>query len=237
MKHQIYIVVIFSFLFSSCSYENDLFEAYKDSPFLMFNYKGQNFDLISDSLKVPSNQLGETAIDFELKINDKANYLKISYELSQGVGEFYVNSKPVEKQSSFEIPRGNHSGKYVPEKNGKHILKLFLSDLYGNTVTKEINLLVFSNLPPKAQMSVKNISQYSKYEIEIDASASYDLDEKWGGKVQSYIYKIGSYYTLETEEFSTIKHILPSSGKYVISLQVRDNDNVLSEPVFHEVNL
>ncbi len=229
------MITMASTILCSCTFENDLFEAYKEAPYFIFTYKGQNFEGISDSLKIPSAGLGKTPINFELKINDKSNLLQISYEPLQGVGELLINGDIIERDQINKIARGNHSAQYVPQRNGKHHLILNLIDLYGNTISKEAQFVVFSNLPPVASCEVRNVGQYSKFEIEIDASKSRDLDEKWGGRVEEYIYKIGSYYEFRTNEFSSIKHIFPGAGTYVISIQVKDNDGAVSEPVFHEI--
>lgn len=235
MKNCLFMIITF-ILATSCSYEEDIFETYKDAPFLLFSYKGQNLKGITDSLKIPSEQIGNKEILFDLKINDKSNALQVRYELDLGQGILQIGNEVLDKEFSNKISRGTHNCKYIPQRTGQHKLTLNLIDLYGNATAKEASFYVFSNLPPKAQFEIRNISQYSKYEIEIDASKSWDQDEKWGGQISEYIFKIGSYYEFTTTEFSSIKHILPGPGTYVISLQVRDNDQAISKPVFQEIS-
>lgn len=231
----ILLIIVTLIITSSCSYENDLFEAYKDAPYLFFSYKGENLDGISDSIKIATENLGSQALLFDMKINDKSNNLKVLYNLLQGQGLLRVGSSLIEKDLPTVISRGNHQCRYIPERTGQHRLELSLIDLYGNTIKRKASFVVFTNLPPVASFDVKTIGQYSKYEIEIDASKSWDQDEKWGGQIVEYIYKIGSYYEFRTSEFPSIKHILPGEGSYVISMQVRDNNQALSEPVFQEI--
>lgn len=234
-KFQIFIII--ALLLNSCTFENDLFEAFKEGPRLSLHYQGQTLDEISDSLKVQVAEIGRKQIVFEITISDKSRELDFHYEFLQGAGIVNVNNQAIEANSLHELPRGKHAVSFIPERSGRHVLNFFISDLYGNVTYRKIEFFIFSNLAPVARLSITQLGQFSRFEIEIDASSSFDQDERWGGKIQEYIFRVGSFYQFNTNQFKSIKHVLPGPGTFVISLQVRDNDGTLSEPVFQTVTL
>jgi len=222
-----------SLLIVSCEYEEDLFQLTNDNPNVMFVYKGVNTEQINDSLKIPLTDLGTAQIPFEMVINDKSQNLNLLVN-NFIQGDLSINGSAYDG-TGHTIKNGKHEFDFVPTSTGHHNIELEIKDSYGQSHTSNLKFYVFDNLTPVAVCKVNTIGQNSQYEIEILAGDSYDQDAKWGGRVQSYIYKIGSYYTLETERFSSIKHILPGPGKYVISVQVKDNDGGLSAPTYTEI--
>jgi hypothetical protein len=212
------ILIILSLLFVySCTYEEDLFESTKQAPTFYFIYNEKEFEGVTDSLKIPAVEIGKKTISFDAVVSDKSSSLALTSEFIQGSGVLKVNGDTLKQNGNF--------------------FDLFISDIYGKSVKRRVEFTVFTNLNPVANLSINQIRQNSTYEIEIDGSGSFDMDEKWGGKIQEYIFKIGSYYEFRTTEFASIKHILPGPGSYVISLQVVDNDGGVSQPVFDEIQM
>lgn len=222
-------------LVTSCEYENDLFKSIKSDPSFKILYEGSELESINDSIKIPEADLLTTKISFTVLLTDKSRELSMSIDEVNGIGELKVNNEVLEE--SAIITPGKINIEYSPSVEGEHIFDLVITDKYGKTRRKRCRFFIFNNLPPVAVLEVNKIGQNSAYEVEIRAVDSYDQDQKWGGKVVTYVYKIGNYYTYETNKFATIKHILPSSGSYIISLQVIDNDNATSYTVFKQIDL
>jgi hypothetical protein len=230
-KYIKYIAIML--LVTSCEYEADLFKSIKGSPTFTIMYEGEEIETINDSIKIPIEKISQTQIPFTVLLNDKSSMLKLSVDEINGIGEIEVNNEILNESANIEP--GKIEIKYSPSIEGEHIFDLIITDEYGKNIKKRCRFLIFNNLPPVAQLDVVKIGQNSKYEIEVRGHESYDQDSQWGGKVVRYIFKVGNYYTYETERFSTIKHILPSEGTYIISLQVVDDDNSYSNTVFQEI--
>jgi hypothetical protein len=232
------ILIILSLLFVySCTYEEDLFESTKQAPTFYFIYNEKEFEGVTDSLKIPAVEIGKKTISFDAVVSDKSSSLALTSEFIQGSGVLKVNGDTLKQNGNVHLGKGKFPFLFTPTRSGKHIIDLYISDLYGKSVKRRVEFTVFTNLNPVANLSINQIRQNSTYEIEIDGSGSFDMDEKWGGKIQEYIFKIGSYYEFRTTEFASIKHILPGPGSYVISLQVVDNDGGVSQPVFDEIQM
>lgn len=228
-------VLFFISILYSCEYEKDLFEKLKNEPKFSFMYNGVEVQSIDDSIKIQSSKMQQTAIAFQIRLNDKSRKLNLGIDGINGIGELTVNGNQLKDNQT--VQNGSINCEYVPSIEGEHIFDLIVKDEYGKTQRKRIRFFVFHNLPPVADFEIIKIGQNSQFEIEIRAIKSYDTDDKWGGRITTYKYKIGNYYQYETDKFSTIKHILPTSGTYIISLQVKDNDNAYSQTVFKEVKL
>lgn len=235
MKLRFISLMLLALTMVSCEYEKDLFEKFKPEPEFTFIYNGAQAPSIDDSVKIAQGELNLRAVDFQIRLVDKSRYLNLSIDEINGIGKLHVNDE--ELSGSVTVKNGIINLEYVPSVGGEHIFDLVIKDQYGKRQSKRVRLFVFDNLPPVADFEIITIGQNSPYEIEVRAVNSYDQDRKWGGKVVSYKYKIGNYYEYETSRFATIKHILPSSGTYIISLQVKDNDGAYSPTVFKEVKL
>lgn len=220
---------------TSCDYEKDLFEMQNDSPGIQFMYKETYAETIEDSLKISDKELGNTPIPFQIKINDRSQNLTITAN-NINRGELFINGSRL--TSPIGVKSNNiHNLEYIPNVQGQHELEFIVKDTYGKSKTCKSIFYIFNNLLPEAEIDIKVIGQNSPYEIEISGERSYDKDSKWGGKVVTYKYKVGSYYEYTSSSFKSIKHILPGPGKYIISLQVIDNDNGESQTKFKEITI
>jgi hypothetical protein len=101
-------------------------------------------------------------------------------------------------------------------------------DPFNKTSQALIQLTVFRNLPPICRDTVFKVNQLSPYEIEVDASKSFDQDARWGGKILKYEYHIDTDYSC-TSERSSINYICVGPGQKKISVRVQDNDGVWSD--------
>ena len=111
----------------------------------------------------------------------------------------------------------------------KSIIQLKATDSFSKSASVNMNFTVFTNLLPVAVFAVNQITGgLSPYEVQIDASASYDRDSKWGGKIVAYNYKINTNYNV-TSELSSIRYIFDTSGQKKITVRVQDNSGDWSE--------
>jgi hypothetical protein len=113
---------------------------------------------------------------------------------------------------------------------GVSTVGLSVLDPFGKGATAKVELTVFRNLSPICKMTVTKVAQLSPYEIQIDASASYDQDSKWGGKIVNYEYQVQNDYDKITP-LSSIRYICDSPGQKMISVRVQDNDGAWSDQV------
>ncbi len=105
-------------------------------------------------------------------------------------------------------------------------------DAYGALAKHEILFTIFSNLPPVAKFTVSVIGER---EIEVDASQSFDKDKRLGGAILLYEYDLNGY--VFTSYSATAKYKFPTAGSKTISVKVKDNDNVFSNPVSKSIVL
>jgi hypothetical protein len=142
--------------------------------------------------------------------------------------DFYLNSGEAPITSPVEIGLGRNvvGVKGVAEGSGKG--SMTITDVYNRMVIIPYEFTVFYNIPPVCRLSVMPIKELSPYEALIDLSASTDGDEKFGGYITQYEYRIGGYYRLNTGA-SLIYHIFPTHGAYEILCRVRDSDGVWSD--------
>jgi hypothetical protein len=142
--------------------------------------------------------------------------------------DFYLNKSEAPVTSATDIARGRNSiaVKGLAAGNGKGSITIV--DVYQRTVTIPYDFTVFYNIPPLCRLSLMPIKELSPYEVLIDLSGSFDGDERFGGYITQYEYRVGGYYKLSTAAPS-IFHIFPTFGAYEIRCRVRDSDDVWSD--------
>ncbi len=151
---------------------------------------------------------------------------RINCNISLGGGEIRQNDISVQdldpKLTQFY---------YKPNAIGTHIISVTVTDINDETYTSNINLHVFDNLSPVAILNLNKLQEDNALEYEFNANESYDMDEKYGGFLLGYEYKV--VMPQSTQEFSTTKEkvnfAFPGPGLYEINLTVVDSDSVRSE--------
>ncbi|RPH86104.1 MAG: hypothetical protein EHM73_14420 [Chroococcales cyanobacterium metabat2.561] len=98
---------------------------------------------------------------------------------------------------------------------------LYVKDAFGAQSTFSLNFTVFRNLPPALRMTVSIVAIASPYEVEADASLSYDKDARFGGQIALYEYTFGNYTF--TSALSKVRYIFGSAGQKKVSIRVKDN--------------
>ena len=142
--------------------------------------------------------------------------------------DFYLNDgeSPIAAPVNIALGRNVVGVKGVAAGSGKG--SMTITDVYNRNILIPYEFTVFFNLPPVCRLSLTPIKELSPYEVLIDLSASTDGDEKFGGYITQYEYRIGGYYRLNSGA-PLIYHIFPTSGAYEILCRVRDSDGVWSD--------
>lgn len=214
MKGKIFfsIVLVLLLLDSSCDNRKDNYTEMDTGPVLQVA-KLANTDYttqISDSEK-----LGQTYIfKYELESFDN---LTINVEQSNIYDVLDINNKSSQitvKPSSVEEATYN----------------LSVIDPFEKVAKATVQLTVFKNLSPICIFTDTLINQLSPYQVQIDASKSYDQDAKWGGAVVMYQFVIDQDYTCTTK-MPTIDYIFDGPGQKQITVRCQDNDSAWSAPV------
>lgn len=148
--------------------------------------------------------------------------------------DFYLNDSLIASAISAARGRNTIGVKGVAAGSGKG--SIVITDVYSHTAVIPYDFTVFYNIPPTCRLSVMPIKELSPYEALIDLSASLDGDEKFGGYLTQYEYRIGGYYKLNTGA-PLIYHIFPTSGAYEVRCRVRDSDGVWSDFAMETVTL
>jgi hypothetical protein len=219
MKPLKFCIVLFvlggQFFFSSCDNREDYFIEVNKAPSLTLVKNGVALEgnILSDSLKI-----GVT-LSLQYFIQDEE---KIILQVSQE-----------EPKSTFEIGTEYISFKGATE--GQNVFSLTAKDSFNEEVRFSITFTVFRNIAPVAQFAVKKIGVSSPYEYEVDASASYDKDARFSGKIVEYEYTLANYKF--SSPLSKIRYVFGNAGQKQIRVRVKDNSGDWSNQVSEYVIL
>lgn len=112
---------------------------------------------------------------------------------------------------------------------GNNIITFSATDIYKQKSLANINLYVFNNLLPIANLSLKKNNEYDELQIQIDGSLSFDSDKNFGGNIILYEYTINENIVLTKKP--VINYIFQNSGQKSVSLRVMDNDSAWSNKI------
>ncbi len=203
------------FFFSSCDNREDYFIDVNKAPSLSLVKNGVTLEgsTLSDSLKIG------VPLSLQYSIQDEE---KIILQVSQE-----------QQKNTFQVGAGLISFTGVDE--GKNLVSLAAKDSFGQIAKFSITFTVFRNIAPVAQFSVRKIGVSSPYEYEVDASASYDKDERFSGKITEYEYTIANYKF--SSPLSKVRYVFGSAGQKQIRVRVKDNSGDWSSQVSQYVVL
>lgn len=192
--------------------------------------------ILMDSIKVllsSSNPLDYYSIKLIVSDPD-SNIVSLTFLQKRGIGIFIQNGDTlVDKKINLE--NTILSIRYYPKNVGSHSFEFEVKDKFGLTNNAKIDLVVFENLDPIAEMEISKIGALSPFQYRIDGSGSYDKDFRFGGGIIEYEYSfIGKTFNVV---FSEIEYVFPSAGLYVISLRVKDNNGAWSESIQKSVTI
>ena len=197
-------------LLSACDKRKDFYEGMNVAPVIEMRKQGTGAFVtgLNDSIKkmFPNYNL-------ELKIVD--------------VETLILNNSLTTSSDKFVVT--NNIGLFTPDttKLGIHSIVFTTTDKYNLTTTAMATFTVFDNIPPVALFTTTHTAVYDPLQYNIDASASFDGDAKFGGQIVKYQFTINTSYVVTTT-FNNINYIFPSTGNYTISVRVQDNNGVWS---------
>jgi len=203
-------VIVAALVFNSCNNRKDYFYDLDVAPTLQIYdnaSQGLTSNDIYDSLKIGVSY--NTNFTFTSQVKSE-----VTATQTQGSDSIYIENDKI----------------YImPKTAGQSVIQLKATDSFNKSACVNMNFTVFTNLLPVAVFAVNQITGgLSPYEVQIDASASYDRDSKWGGKIVAYNYKINTNYNV-TSELSSIRYIFDTSGQKKITVRVQDNSGDWSE--------
>lgn len=207
MKIINYIFLIL-FLFCSCDTSEDYFFNLDQEPKILIN------SCLTDNLTInllDSNKIGHNYV---------FNYV------TDSINDVFVNQTI-----------GNDSICVISNKinifslsEGMNEFEIIAIDKFNKSNKAFLSLYNFKNLNPVAKLEVTQLSQFDEFQILVSANDSYDRDQKFGGEIINYHYKIQNNYDVITK-LNKINYIFSNSGLKKISLSVQDNDSVWSDEI------
>ena len=138
-----------------------------------------------------------------------------------------------QQQSTVDI--GSELISFTGVTEGQDQVTLMAKDSFNEEAKFSISFTVFRNIAPVALFSVKKIGVSSPYEYEVDASASYDKDARFNGKITEYEYTLANYKF--SSPLSKIRYVFGSAGQKQIRVRVKDNNGDWSNQVSEYVVL
>lgn len=170
-----------------------------------------NNNLLIDSLKYPLNRAWVKTIEFQSVERLHAIEVRNGVELLS-----HIEISPSQLRYEISIPISSL---------GQQNFWIDVIDWSENREVIRLNLNVFDNLPPMAQL------EYNQAQKMIDFSKSYDLDERFGGGIFEYRVYVNGILRKQDEvsNFSTtINNGFRMGSSYQVRLEVIDRDGAVS---------
>jgi len=205
--------VLVAVLLFSCNETYDPFEGDNLAPkiFTRSPYKRDHTFFTADSVKVGHSY------DLSVSIEDEGR-VEVSTHCTNPVWKTSYDGE------TFSVS---------PDGLGECDLIVHAKDIYGVEVKATIHLTCFDNIAPVAEASCDVIAILTPYERMINATHSFDPDEKYGGGIEAYEFTIGGIQTAINDD-GVLYHIFQGPGQYRIKVRVRDNDGVWSEEYYFD---
>lgn len=133
-----------------------------------------------------------------------------------------IRIQVIQDQQKSIVDIGSELISFTGVTEGLDQVTLMAKDSFNEEAKISISFTIFRNIAPVALFSVKKIGVSSPYEYEVDASASYDKDAKFNGKIKEYEYTLANYKFSST--LSKIHYVFGSAGQNQILVRVKDNN-------------
>lgn len=213
------------FLFPSCSDRKETIESFNTPPDIFFVSSNDSLSKeMTDSIRYYEDSPSYYTVSLKLSDHDD-NLWKCAIVLDSGKVSGFYNGMEMERPS-VRVDQEFVDLSISPKQTGNTTIHFVAEDRFNQTSTATLNLFAFRNLSPVARLDNR---QVSGYEYALDASNSYDADERFGGKVVAYEFKISG--TTFTTPQPIVYHVFTGAGTYTVSLRVMDNDGDFSEPL------
>jgi hypothetical protein len=202
---------------ASCDTTDDYFSGNNNTPILLV--KGP-FDTEYSVKQTDSMKISQGIYKLDFKISDEEKI-----DLSVETDPLY----------NHEFIEGMDRVVFGTDKTGVGTITVYARDSWGKTARVNIALTCFSNIKPVSSLAVSPIEGQTR-EILIDASASFDADQKYGGKISLYRFFVNGR-EIDKTYHSKINFTYPKTGEYEIGVQVMDNDNEWSPITYKTIKL
>lgn len=217
-------ILIYFIVNLACEKHNDPFSSLNSAPEI------QEFSFENDSLKFTKIQPFDV-LYLKLKYSDKERQqLTATFNFLKGKGTiFHTLFQEINKNGNsiiFDAPsvfNSDEDGKisFIPDTTGLVEIELVLADKVKQT-EKNSAAYLYNNLNPVAQFSYKLLTNVSPYELEVDASKSYDQDK---GKIKWYYWSFDDGSPIVKTGSNTYRYKYQFSGTYTVQLKVEDNES------------
>lgn len=203
------------FFLSSCDNRKDYF---------IEGNKAPSLTLFKNGVELTGNTLSDS-----LKIGEP---FSLHYFVSD---EEKIRIQVIQEQQQSIVDIGSELISFTGVTEGQDQVTLMAKDSFNEEAKFTISFTVFRNIAPVALFTVKKIGVSSPYEYEVDASASYDKDVRFNGKIIEYEYTLANYKFSST--LSKIRYVFGSAGQKQIRVRVKDNSGDWSNHVSEYVVL
>ena len=176
-------------------------------------------NVIIDSLK---NQ-NEYKIAYRYFDNAGQTQLKIS---KPEFGKVLYQGIEITYDSYFDVSNNYDKYSYVSDSLGNEQIDFTVKDPYDLEQNSTLFLYVFKNLLPTTSFEMVGLNNLESLEYKIDASKSFDADDKFGGGLVLFQYVIDNDTTYHP--YNTMNYIFPEIRDYVISVKAMDSDSIWS---------
>jgi len=193
----------------------------------IFSCNNQKDPFESDNKK-PEIKIANSDNIYKSELTDSIK-LGLNYDLSYKIVD--ENIIPVRYQADFGDSIVIDKQKIVIKNYQEGLEKVYFitKDPYKFEDTATLNLYIFKNLGPVCNYTVSRPAQYvSVFQISIDASESYDKDQRWGGKIVEYKYKIENNSPV-IASLNKFNYIFATTGSKKITVSVKDNEGKWSD--------
>lgn len=209
------VALIVQLFFTSCDNRKDYFIEINKTPSL---------SLVKNGVELTGNTFNDS-----LKIGEPYS---LNYFISD---EEKIPLLAIQDQGKDLVNIGTELITFTGVNEGQSRFSLLAKDSFGASAEFSISFTVFRNIAPVASFTVRKIGVSSPFEYEVDATASYDKDARFNGKIIEYEYTLQNY-TFSTT-LSKIRYIFGSAGQKLIKVRVKDNSGDWSDIVSQYVVL
>lgn len=211
MKIKALYFILLVLVVASCDDRYDYFEANNQNPVIqLYDQANEKTKVVNDSLKYHMKARNSYILEYDCQDdNDKLN---VDHIYLAGGGQVHID----QTLEQIEV---------IPEEIGMNKIEVVSEDPLGGSDKVTINLEVFENLLPVARVDYEIGDNRM---VRIDASASYDRDAKFGGRIIAYEYTIKGDYKVETE-LDNVYYQFNADGSYIVKVRAKDNNEQWSE--------
>lgn len=195
---------------------------------------GGQVKMLHDSVKVSNPAY--SYMPFAIEVSDANENIKhVTYHVTAGGGQLVFRDEAV-TDNIVSIAGNRAIYRFVPAGVGTTTVRFVVTDYFDQKDSATLQLHVFHNLAPVGMLHTSYLGATDRYEYLLDAGASYDPDQSFGGKISRYIFSVGGTKVAETLR-PAVPFIFAGPGSYAVRLQVIDNDGAISREISQTVQV